>query len=71
MPKLKRCPFCGGQPHFDFGHGGNVMYWGKDGFEKRTQMLYRVFCGSCSCSTALAESTDVAAMIWNRRLADE
>ena len=67
MEKLKRCPFCGGEAHLDFASETNKFYWGEDGFEKYTPLLYRVFCGSCFCKTERAQDANTAIKLWNRR----
>lgn len=68
MVKLKRCPFCEGEAHIEFGKGGNVFYWKEDGCETSTPLLYLVYCSSCSCRTGLAETPGMAIKLWNRRV---
>ena len=70
MEKLRPCPFCGGVGYLDFSPDSNKFYWGEDGFEKNTPMLYRVFCGACKCQTERAQTPKTAIMIWNRRADD-
>ena len=67
MKELKRCPFCGGIAHLDFAGGSNKFYWGTDGFEKYSPLLYKVFCCSCYCETAPTQDPNTAIKMWNRR----
>lgn len=71
MDELKPCPFCKGKAHLDFGKGSNVFYWKADGHEAYTPLKYLVYCSSCCCQTALAEDTETAIMLWNRRAGED
>lgn len=67
---LKPCPFCGGEANLGFAPGSTKFYWGADGFEKSTPVLYRMICGGCHCSTEAAQDAKTAKMLWNRRVND-
>lgn len=71
MAELKPCPFCGGEAHLDFAHGGNKSYIGANGFAKATPMLYRVFCEDCIAQTCPYEEPKDAIEAWNRRIDKE
>ena len=71
MSVLKLCPFCGGEAHLDFVHGGNLIYADKNGFVTSTPFLYMACCENCSVRTPPCETPEIAMVIWNRRETDE
>ena len=55
--KLKRCPFCGGEPVFRTYEGDECEY--------------QVSCQYCFAETWIEESKEEAAELWNRRAENE
>ena len=65
IPKMKRCPFCGGEPMLNT--KGCIGYIDKKGDQRYVLSPYVVQCGYCGCVTYGYEVYEDAIAAWNRR----
>ena len=69
IPKIKNCPFCGGNAGLDFAVGTN-RYTDCTGKEIESKLFYTVKCldDYCGCRIGLYEDTLMAVEAWNKRV---